>query len=103
MFHIFDRESAANTAEAQVRNNFPILGCASFTWVDCPSLAPFTGLSAAAVLGPPFTAGASGVKESLKPRSRGFSVFGLSRLKSFLIAARTPAPVAFQRRGWRVM
>ena len=49
----------------------PFLG-----WIDL--LAPFTGLSAVAVLGPPFTAGAQSVW-LLEARSRAFSLFDLSR------------------------
>jgi hypothetical protein len=41
--------------------------------------APFTGLAAPAVVGPPLPAGGGTLGGFLDPRSRGFSGFGLSR------------------------
>ena len=46
------------------------------------SAAPFTGLSAPAVVGPPFTAGCTWLEKSRSPVPRGFSMLGFSRFDS---------------------
>ena len=67
----------------------------------CAASAPFTGLAALAVVGPPLTAGAVGYSRwTPYPRSRGFSLFGLSQGNSGSALRLKPNGGKPRERGW---